>query len=211
MLKTIKNLLIYLFFPVIFTLFFTNDINSKFYIILMFLSYILLCIYFYYVYKDILIKDFKNFKKEYLKKIIKYFLIGFVLSTLSNIFINYFIMPNGISNNELNNIEYLLKNKFFYSIMLCILIPFIEEIVFRLELKKKYKNKYLFTIISSIIFALLHIVSSTKIIELIYIIPYFIIGYVFSLLYYKTNNIYSNIIAHMLHNTVIVIYYLIFL
>jgi len=211
MLKTLKNLIIYLFFPVIFIMFFTSDINSKLYMSLLFLSYILLIIYFYFVYNDIFIKDFKTFNKKYFKYILIYFLIGFVLSTLSNVLINTFIIPNGISNNELSNIEFLLENKFLYSIMLCILIPIIEEIVFRLELKKRYKNKYLFVIISSIIFALLHLLSSTKPIELIYFIPYFIIGYMFSLLYYKTDNIYTNIFAHMLHNTVIVIYYLIFL
>jgi len=211
MLKTLKNLLIYLFFPVIFIMFFTNDINSELYMVLLFLSYILLCIYFYFIYKDEFLNDFKTFRKEYFKSILKYFLIGFVLSTLSNIFINYFIIPNGISNNELSNIEFLLKNKFIYSIMLCFLIPFIEEIVFRLELKKRYKNKYTFIIISSIIFSLLHLLSNTKFIELIYFIPYFILGYTFSSIYYKTDNIYSSILVHIFHNTVIVIYYLIFL
>ena len=211
MLKTLKNLLIYLFFPVIFIMLFTSDINSKLYMSLLFLSYILLALYFYFIYNDILKKDFKDFKKNHFKTIIIYFLIGFILSTLSNIFINCVLIPNGISNNESSNIIFLLENKFLYSIVLCILIPFIEEIVFRLELKKTYKNKYLFIITSSIIFALLHLVSSTKLIELIYFIPYFIIGYMFSLLYYKTDNIYSNILAHILHNTVIVIFYLIFL
>lgn len=211
MLKTFKNILIYLFFPVIFVLLFTNNINSTLYIYLMFLSYILLGIYFYIVYKDDFINDFKSFNKKYFKYILIYFFIGFCLSTLTNLLINTFIIPNDISNNELSNIDYLLKNKFSYSIMLCILIPFIEEIVFRLELKKKYKNKYLFIIISSVIFATLHLLSNTHLIELVYFIPYFIISYTFSLLYYKTNNIYTNILAHMLHNSIIVIYYLIFL
>ena len=86
-----------------------------------------------------------------------------------------------------------------------------DEIVFRLELKNKYKNKYLFIILSSILFTIPHLLSNTKLIELIYFIPYFILGYTFSIIYYKTNNIYSNILAHILHNTVIVIYYLIIL
>ena len=211
MLKTLKNILIYLFFPVIFVLLFTSDINSKLYISLMFLSYILLGIYFYIIYKDDLLNDFKTFNKRYFKSIFTYFFIGFCLSTLSNLLINTFIIPNGISNNELSNIDYLLKNKFLYSIILCILIPIIEEVVFRLELKKKYKNKYLFIIISSSIFSILHLLSNTHLIELRYFIPYFIIGYTFSSLYYKTNNIYTNILTHMLHNSVIVIYYLLFL
>ena len=211
MLKTLKNLIIYLFFPVIFIMFFTSDINSKLYMSLLFLSYILLALYFYFIYNDILKKDFKDFKKNHFKTIIIYFLIGFILSTLSNIFINSVLIPNGISNNELANIELLLENKFLYSIMLCFFIPFIEEVIFRIELKKTYKNKYTYIFLSSIIFSLLHLLSNTKLIELVYFIPYFILGYCFSYIYYKTDNIYSNILTHMLHNSVIVIFYLLFL
>jgi len=211
MLKTIKNIFIYLFFPVIFIMLFTSDINSKLYMSLLFLSYILLALYFYFIYNDILKKDFKDFKKNHFKTIIIYFLIGFILSTLSNIFINSVLIPNGISNNELANIELLLENKFLYSIMLCFFIPFIEEVIFRIELKKTYKNKYTYIFLSSIIFSLLHLLSNTKLIELVYFIPYFILGYCFSYIYYKTDNIYSNILTHMLHNSVIVIFYLIFL
>jgi len=211
MLKTIKNIFIYLFFPVIFIMLFTSDINSKLYMSLLFLSYILLALYFYFIYNDILKKDFKDFKKNHFKTIIIYFLIGFILSTLSNIFINSVLIPNGISNNELANIELLLENKFLYSIMLCFFIPFIEEVIFRIELKKTYKNKYTYIFLSSIIFSLLHLLSNTKLIELVYFIPYFILGYCFSYIYYKTDNIYSNILTHMLHNSVIVIFYLLFL
>ena len=124
---------------------------------------------------------------------------------LSNYIINYIIIPNGISLNESGNRELLFNNKIIYSFTLCILIPFLEEITFRLEFKKNIKNKYLFIFLSSFTFALLHILSTTKLIEILYIIPYIILGLNFTLTYNKTDNILSNIIAHIIHNTTIVL------
>lgn len=209
MIKTLLNIIIYLFFPSIFISLFTLNFYSTEGILLQLISYILLIIFFYFKYKKQLKKDLQNFKKKYLLTIILYWIIGFILMMLSNYIINYLLIPNSISNNEASNIELILNYKYIYPISICILIPIIEEIVFRLELKNKYKNKYLFILLSSIIFALPHLISNTKLIELIYFIPYFILGITFSTIYYKTDNIYSNIISHILHNTVIVIFYLI--
>lgn len=209
MIKTFKNLFIYMFFPTIFISIFTNNYNSNLSIILQLISYILLSIFFYIIYKDILKKDLKKFKLDNFKYILIYWIIGFILMIIANYIINYIIIPNGISNNEQGNINLILKNKLIYPISVCIFIPFIEEIVFRLELKKRYKNKYIFILLSSFIFALLHLITNTKLIEFLYFIPYFILGLTFSTIYTKTNNIFSNILAHIIHNTIIVIYYLI--
>lgn len=209
MIKTLLNTLIYLFFPSIFVSLFTINFYSKEAILLLTISYVILIIFFSLKYKNTLKKDLYKFKKKNLITILIYWIIGFILMMLSNYIINYLIIPNGISNNEASNIELLLNNKITYTISLCILIPYIEEIVFRLELKNKIKNKYLFILTSSSLFAILHILSSTKLIELIYFIPYFILGITFSTIYHKTDNIYSNIITHILHNTIIVIFYLI--
>lgn len=210
MLKGFKNILIYILFPSIFTLLFTTNTNSKEYTLFMLISYILLTIYFILAYKKDLKEYIKNFKPTYIKTILSYWLIGFILMILSNYIINYIIIPNGISNNELGNRELLLNNKLIYSSLLCIFIPFLEEITFRLEFKKNIKNKNLFLTISSLTFALLHIISTTKLIELIYIIPYFILGLTFTNIYIKTDNIISNILAHILHNTITVLIILIF-
>lgn len=209
MIKTLLNIIIYLFFPSIFISLFTLNFYSKEGILLQLLSYILLLIFFYFKYKKLLKKNVNNFKKKYITTTLIYWIIGFILMMLANYIINYLIIPNGISKNEAYNIELLLNHKLIYPITVSIFIPIIEEIVFRLELKNKYKNKYLFIILSSCLFALPHLISNTKLIELIYFIPYFILGLTFSTIYYKTNNIFSNILAHILHNTIIVIFYLI--
>ena len=210
MLKGLKNILIYILFPSIFTMFFTTNINSKKYMFYMLISYILLTIYFTIIYRKDLKEYIKNFKIKNIKTIILYWIIGFIFMMISNYIINYIIIPNGISSNEAGNRELLFNNKIIYSLILCIFIPFLEEISFRLEFKKSIKNKKTFLIISSISFALLHILSTTKLIELLYIIPYFILGLTFSKIYIKTDNIISNILAHMLHNTITVLIILLF-
>ena len=132
MLKGFLNILIYILFPSIFTSFFTININSKEYIFFMLISHILLTIYFIVIYK----KEFKNYIKNLNKKNILttllYWIIGFLLMMFANYIINYIIIPNGLSNNETLNREILLNNKIVYSILLCIFIPILEEIVFRL-------------------------------------------------------------------------------
>lgn len=208
--KAVSNILIYLLFPSIIPLFFTNNVNSKEYIILVFISYLLLFIYFFSIYKKEILNDIKKFNKETIFKTIFYFIIGFILMILSNYIINYIVIPNGISNNEIGNRNLLLNNKIIYGILLCIIIPFIEEIIFRLSFKKTIKNKYLFLIISSTTFALLHLLSNTKLIELLYFIPYFILGLTFGTIYIKTNNIFSSILSHIFNNTLTVLIVLLF-
>lgn len=208
--KGFINILIYIFFPTIFSMFFTNNINSKEYIYSMLISYLFLTIYFILIYKKDLLKYIKNLNKKIIITTLTYWIIGFILMILSNYIINYIIIPNGISNNEAANRDLLFNNKILYSIIVCLFIPFLEEISFRLEFKKNIKNKHIFILISSITFSLLHIIASTKLIELIYFIPYLILGLTFTNIYQKTNNLICSIIAHIIHNTVSVLILLLF-
>ena len=210
MLKGFKNILIYIFFPSIFTMFFTTNIYSKKYMFYLLISYMLLTIYFIIIYKKDLKEYIKKFKLKNIPVILIYWIIGFILMMISNYITNYLIIPNGLSNNEAGNRELLFNNKLIYSIILCILIPTLEEITFRLEFKKNIKKQKIFILVSSITFALLHILSTTKLIELLYIIPYLILGITFSKIYIKTDNLISSIIAHILHNTTNVIILLLF-
>lgn len=208
--KALINILIYILFPSIIPLFFTNNINSKEYIIYLFLSYIFVAIYFTIIYKEELLNNIKKLNKKNILTTLIYFIIGFLLMMLSNYIINYIIIPNGISNNEQGNRDLLLNNKLLYGLLLSLIIPYIEEIVFRLNIKKSIKNNTIFIILSSTIFSLLHIISSTKLIELLYFIPYFILGLTFSITYTKTNNIFCSTISHIINNTITVLVILLF-
>ena len=208
--KALSNILIYIFLPSIIPLFFTNNINSKEYIIYLFISYILISLYFTIIYKDELLNNIKKLNEKSILTTLIYFIIGFLLMILANYIINYIIIPNGISNNEQGNRNLLLNNKLLYGLLLSLIIPYIEEIVFRLSFKKIINNNIIFIILSSTIFGLLHIISSTKFIELLYFIPYFILGLTFSTIYTKTNNIFCSTISHILNNTITVLVILLF-
>lgn len=204
--KGFLNVLLYLLFPGIFISMFHNIMNSNFaYSLFTILPYMILSIYYFIIYKKDFIYYLKNFKLKHMKWILIIWIIGFILMILSNYIINYKILPNNISGNEELNRTLLFNHKFTYTLLLSIIIPFLEEISFRLEFKKNIKNKYVFLILTSLLFASMHLFTTTKVIELIYVIPYIILGFTFSFIYYKTDNVFSSIIAHIIHNTLIVI------
>ena len=207
--KVVLNIVIYLFLPTILPILFIQDKSSNKYTYLVFVSYILLMIYYIITNKKTIYKDFKNINKINIKKTLIIFTIGLLFMILSNYIINYLIIPNGISNNESITRELLINNKIIYIILLSTVIPFLEEQIFRYNFKKIIENEYLYLIITSIIFSSLHIISSSKIVELLYIIPYFILGYTLGLIYLKTNNILYNTLAHMLNNIIAIIIVLI--
>ena len=81
--------------------------------------------------------------------------------------------------------------------------PITEELLFRSLLNKDIKNKQLLIVLSSILFAGVHVIGNGfNLITLINFIPYFIIGMYLGFLYRKTNNIVINIIMHLLINII---------
>jgi membrane protease YdiL (CAAX protease family) len=70
----------------------------------------------------------------------------------------------------------------------------------------KNSPKWVFIITSGIVFGLLHVITSFDYLyDLLYIIPYSSLGIAFALIYYRTNNVFSSIFVHALHNTILVI------
>ncbi len=164
-------------------------------IILMFIIHLL---------KSKLSNQWKNFKKNsssIIKKSLKYWFIGFLLMIASNLIINL-IIPNGLAPNEELNRLALKKYPVYSCISICILGPITEELLFRLNFKSTVKGRTPFILLTGLVFSLMHILFSTSnLIEIIYIIPYSMLGFAFGALYYDTDNIYSSIFAHILHNT----------
>ena len=87
--------------------------------------------------------------------------------------------------------------------------PLIEEYVFRYSFKE-IKNYYLFVIFTSSLFASLHLLSISQLIELMYFIPYFILSFGFSNVFFKTKNYFASAFAHIIHNLLCVIIILVF-
>ena len=149
-------------------------------------------------------EDFPKFKgkgKQYMALALKYWFFGFIYMFISNIIINIVILK-GIAPNEAANRELLQTYKYYSILSSCLLAPIIEEIIFRLNFKDVFKEKNKFIMFTGILFAAMHLLSSSSWVELIYIIPYSCLGIAFSKIYAETDNILPSIIVHILHNTV---------
>lgn len=158
------------------------------------------------IYRKEIIYGLKDLKKNFKKVLdisIKYWLLGIVIMIASNLFINLIIFNGDIASNEELVRETMLGNPVFGIISACLIAPILEEIIFRASLKRIIKKKYVYAVLSGLIFGLLHAITDiNSIIDLIYIIPYGALGYSFAIMYEETNNIFSSIMMHMLHNTI---------
>ena len=210
--KGFINILLYILIPSIIMsiLYPISNINNLTYFICNTIPYLVLLVYYLIKYKETIISYFKKINKKNIIHTIIIWIIGFSLMLLANYIINYIIIPNGLSNNETANRNLLYNHKITYSLLFCILIPILEEISFRLEFKHNIKNKFKFLILSSTLFALMHIISTTNLIEILYVIPYLILGLTFTTVYIKTDNLLCSILSHILHNTISVIIILFF-
>ena len=83
--------------------------------------------------------------------------------------------------------------------------PIVEEITFRKIIKNIVDNKYLFVIVSGVMFGMVHLNINPSINDYLMIIPYIIMGLDFAYIYSKTDTIFSTIGFHMLHNLILLI------
>jgi membrane protease YdiL (CAAX protease family) len=84
--------------------------------------------------------------------------------------------------------------------------PMVEEGIYRGLLGKFIKNKVAFVIVSSLLFAAMHVVSITSLpespMQYLFLIQYGVMGLVLSLNYARTKNIFSSYMIHMIMNGV---------
>ena len=142
----------------------------------------------------------KNFKKYY-KISLKNWFAGFIIMIISNYIISYFY--GTIGQNESGVQSLIAKLPLLAFFLTTILAPFVEEMVFRKCLKDCVNQKTLYMILSGLIFGFIHTSISTNILELLLIIPYGALGFMFAKTINETDNIYATIIMHMLHNGVL--------
>ena len=169
------------------------------------------------LYRDKIIKDFKTYCKKFMtnfEESFKYYFIGVIIMMISNLFIG-FVIKDAIAGNEeaVRDMIDVVPLYMFFSVSLY--APFVEELIFRHSIKDMvmcYGNnkiiKGLYIFLSGFIFALMHILGqASSLIDYIYLIPYMSLGIAFSALYSKTDNIFSTIMMHCLHNTFTIVLY----
>ncbi len=167
-------------------------------------------VFIFIILHKVLINDFKKLKKNKINNMrimFKWWGIGLAIMMFSNLIINEIVFNGSIAANEEANREIILASPYLSIFLAVFLAPFVEELTFRYGLRKIFKNVWFYAITSGVIFGLLHAIagieSAKDLIELLYIIPYGALGFAFSVIYYKTDNIWVNIFTHMLHNGIV--------
>jgi membrane protease YdiL (CAAX protease family) len=122
---------------------------------------------------------------------------------VSNILIMY-LSPINQANNEEMVQTMLRKAPILTFISATFTAPFLEEMLFRKSFGDIFTNKKIMVFASGLFFGLLHVIFSLKTPwDLLYIIPYGALGYGFAAAVAKTDNVFSSIFFHMLHNGVL--------
>lgn len=162
-----------------------------------------------YIYKKDFIPNLKDFIKnntKYFKEYIKYWFMMLGLMMIANILITNF--TTSLTSNNQQTIMDNLKIAPIYTFVVTVFIaPVLEELVFRLSFRKIfYKNDILFIIISGLVFGSLHVLGSFNApIDLLFIIPYSIPGFIFAYIYCKSKNICVSMSIHFIHNGIMLL------
>lgn len=159
------------------------------------------------IYNKKLSKDFKDMKKnsiKYFNKYIKYWLIGLFIMMVSNLFINL-IVTNDIPSNEQAIRETFNISPLYIFFSAVIYAPIVEELIFRQSIKNIFHNKWLFIIISGLLFGSMHVFGDFKnITDLLYIIPYSTPGIIFAYMLEDSDNICVPMSFHFIHNGILI-------
>ena len=198
----------FLFFEVIYLIIGIdfNNISTNTYLLLVFIKYFVFLIVFYLMYHKYLKEKWLDFKinfKKYAKIAFRDWFIGFFIMVISNIIISLLI--KGLGENEESIQNLIATTPWVAFIMTSFLAPITEEIIFRKSLKDAVNNKYLFMILSGLIFGLIHVISSDNPWEYLLIIPYGAVGVTFANTLYETDTVYSTIMVHAFHNAMLTI------
>lgn len=150
------------------------------------------------------LSDLKINHKKYYKSCLRYWLIAVFIMYISNFIIS--LMQSGLPANEEIIREQFQISPIYIFISAVLFAPILEELIFRQSFRNIFQNKWLFIIISGLIFGGMHVFNTNNLtmIDLLYIIPYSTPGMAFAYMLYKTDNIFVSMGFHMLHNGIMV-------
>ncbi len=167
---------------------------------------IILIVVYFKMFKEKIVNYYKNFAL-FFGDTLKLWGIGLLVMFISNLFLAYVVFGGEVASNEAVNRAYILENPITGFILVALLAPFVEEMIFRYGLRKLTgKSKY-FPLVSAIVFGVPHIIAGISLpfgvddlLQFLYVIPYGALGYVFGYIYNKTDNIFCSMSAHFMHN-----------
>ncbi len=161
--------------------------------------------------KEIVFNFNEKIQKEKIKKTLKWALIWIIVNIIMTIVIQFiykathggdkFIPDN--TNQEL--LKEAIKVAPFYSFIAIVVIgPLMEEIAFRYGIIGSFKNKKLGVFISVFVFASMHLlasISSKSLSHDLWTLPsYLLMGFIFSMIYLKTDNLKYSYAFHFFNN-----------
>ena len=138
------------------------------------------------------IKQYLNIKKINFRLLLKYLFLSFAIRIILEQLVVY--IPFQTTNAQIPSNIFEIITEF---IATCIFAPIFEEIIFRFGLYKKLNKKLnVFTsiLVTSIVFALMHIYNIDGFIILL------ALSLIWSYSFYKTNNLIYPIVLHFFHN-----------
>lgn len=164
-----------------------------------------------FLFKDLLKKDIKNMKqnyKYYFKDGLKYYFYGLGIMISSNFILLY--LTGNIAGNEQTVRDILQQHPIYMFISAVLIAPLMEELLFRGAIRKIFKEKWIFILISGFFFGFLHVMGTMdetatnleNFYNFLYIIPYSSFGLVFAYMYEKYDNILVSTGFHFMHNFV---------
>ena len=195
-----------LLFTSIASIILSRYINNEYVVSL--LSGIILIILLYLMYKKDLDKEFKTFIKNIKESVIrdfKYYGFGLLGMLFFNIIIVVFLKD--ISANESQVRELLFSHTLYTLLQISIIAPISEELIFRKSLNPVIKNKWIYVVVSGLLFGFAHILTNFiagefVISDLLYILPYGCLGSSFALMDYDGKSTFNSIMIHFIHNTI---------
>ena len=178
--------------------YFTNKIEQI-------VSYIFIMAMMIFIFRKDLKRDFKYFKeyfREYNSYVFKMYGISLVVLLILSISIRLFTRIDTATNQkDLNDLIKVMP--VITSFLTIVYAPITEELLFRGVFRKLFKNKYLFIILSGVLFGAAHVLDDFQSMqELLYILVYSSLGCFLAGIYYKTNNLFTNIYFHFIQNTI---------
>ncbi|MCI8575669.1 MAG: CPBP family intramembrane metalloprotease [Bacilli bacterium] len=178
--------------------------------------YIIVLFLLIFIYRKSLKKEWTQFKKnpkELIKKGLSLWLQGFITMAMSNLIIINF--TNNIAGNEELNRQIITQMPLYAITLMCFIGPFIEELVFRKSFRPAFKNKYVYALITSFIFASLHVLNGFEVLtfshmlenwtQWLFLLPYGSLAFFFAIAYFETDNIFTSTIAHCFQNSLSVL------
>lgn len=179
-------------------------------------SYLFRCIFhiLYFVilifaYKNTLMKDIKNIKKDK-KKSIKIIASGvlliFVVTILVNAVIGLIFNIKQIPENDYSLMILFNESPLFLMLLTCIYYPIVEGIIFRKTVRDIIDKKWVFIIFSSLFYFLFNILyTSMSFNTIMASLCYFTTMMILSYSYFKTNNFTISVFMLMLYNFIFTI------